>query len=342
MNFLGKEIGKNKYPFIVAELSCNHEGNLQQAKDLINAAKEAGADAVKIQVYTPEDMTIDIDNTYNNPDFAIKNGLWKGNTLYDLYTKAQTNYELAARMFEYASFIEIPIFASVFSKQGIEFLEKLGCPAYKIASFELVDIPLIQEVAKTNKPIVLSTGMSTDNEIWDIAPHIENRKIIFLHCVSAYPTRLEESNLWRIRWLNENTNELIGFSDHTEGLLAAQIACGMGACMIEKHLYTGNSASEDAVFSLTPTAFKFFVKACRRAAEASFETTSIEEGYSRQFRRSLYVVRDITEGEEFTAHNIRSIRPSYGLPPSMYESILTRKASMDIKAGTALKEEHLK
>lgn len=345
MEFLGKTLGKNHYPFIVAEISCNHEGSLTHAKELIAAAKEAGADAVKFQLYDADDMTYIFENVdfkdTSIQDFIIKAGPWKGRALNELYTKTGTPYEWVQVLFEYAKSVNIPLFASVFSSRGIKVLEENNCPAYKIASFELVDIPLIREVAKTKKPIVLSTGMAIEKEIWDVADHIESKDIILLHCVSAYPTRLEETNLWRIKHLSEITGELIGFSDHTEGHLAAQIACGMGAVMIEKHLYLGGATSEDAGFSLTPQAFKFFVKACRRAAETSFESTSIEESYSRQFRRSLYAVKDISKGEQFTTENVRSIRPSYGLPPSRYFSVLSKIASTNIKAGTALKEEHL-
>ena len=345
MNFLGKELGKNKYPFIVAEISCNHEGSLTHAKELIAAAKEAGADAVKFQLYDADDMTY-CGNWFNYSDGSnglfVKNGPWKGQHLHSLYQKTGTPYEWVSILFEYAKSVNIPLFASVFSEKAIKTLEENNCPAYKIASFEIVDTELVKKVCATNKPVVFSTGMATAQEIYSIIDNVENKDIILLHCVSAYPTMLEEANLWRMKWLNEITGESVGFSDHTEGHLAAQIACGMGAVMIEKHLYLGGGTSEDAGFSLTPQAFKFFVKACRRAAEASFESTSIEESYSRQFRRSLYTVKDVVAGEPFTNENVRSIRPSFGLPPARYSDTLTKKAKINIRAGTALKEEHLK
>ena len=336
VNFLGKEIGKNKYPFIVAEISCNHQGNLLQAKELIHGAKEAGADAVKIQVYTADEMTLNVPLE----EFYIKKGLWRGRELYSLYASTQTDYNLADDIINYCREINIPWFASVFGKDGLSFLESKGCPAYKIASFELPDIGLIKEVAKTKKPIVLSTGMASYDEIgraWSIT----TGDCILLHCVSAYPTPLEEINLWRISKLQEQWGEPVGFSDHTTGHLAAQIACGMGACMIEKHLYTGAPGAEDAEFSLTPTAFKFFVQACRRAAEASFEATSLDEENNKQFRRSLYVVKDVPKGKSFDTNDIRSIRPSYGLPPSELDMVLTKKAKYNLLKGEALKMEHL-
>lgn len=346
MNFLGKEIGKNKYPCIIAEISCNHEGSLTHAKELIAAAKEANADAVKFQLYDADDMTYCgkwFNYSDNTNDFFIKAGKWKGQHLHTLYQKTGTPYEWVQVLFEYAKGVNIPLFASVFSERGIKTLEENNCPAYKIASFELNDTNLIAKAAMTSKPLVLSTGMATDREIENaLLRTYQGLTPILLHCISAYPTRLEEARLYRIQQMRKRFSCLVGFSDHTEGYLAAQIACGMGACMIEKHLYLGGATSEDATFSLTPSAFKFFVKACRRAAESSFETISMEEGYSKQFRRSLYVVKDISKGEIFTPDNIRSIRPSYGLSPSMYNNVIGLRATMEIKAGTGLKEEHLK
>lgn len=349
MIFLGKKLGKNKLPFIVAELSCNHQGSIQQAKDLIYAAKEAGADAVKIQVYLADEMTFDKKN-YVGPqnnyevtnEFHVNDGPWKNQHLYNLYSKTQTDYDLAQGMMIYAEQIKIPLFASVFSQKSLNWLEVYECPAYKIASFEITDTNLIRKVAKTAKPIVISTGMASLDEIDQAMQCVNPENCILLHCVSGYPTKLEHASLHKITQLrNFYIRATIGFSDHTRGITAGPLACAMGARMIEKHLAMPGTCPEDAAFSLHPDEFKKYVTACKVAAQATFEVEVPEEQSSRQFRRSLYVVKDIKKGDNFTLDNVKSIRPNYGLPSYMLTKVILMKASQDIQAGTALTNEHL-
>jgi pseudaminic acid synthase len=340
VNFLDKKLGKNQYPFIVAEISCNHEGNLQQARDLIYAAKEVGADAVKIQTYFGSCMTGDYIS--QNTDFVIKDGQWKGQNLQELYIKTGLGREeWVPALFQYADDIEIPFFSSVFSERGLKLLEAENCPAYKIASFEIVDLELIKAVAKTGKPIVISTGMASYNEIASVYANINLDNLILMHCVSAYPTKIQECNLWKVSQYKKMYTPMVGFSDHTRGVMAGPLAVAAGAVMLEKHLALPNTNPEDASFSLHPDEFKTYVQRCRIAAEAMMETECLDEQASRQFRRSLYVVKDIKKGEQFTNENIRCIRPSYGLSPHRYLEVLREKAVKDIKAGTALTEEML-
>jgi N-acetylneuraminate synthase len=341
MIFLGQELDKNKPPFIVAELSCNHQGDTNQAIKLLQSARDAGADAVKIQVYTADDMTIDIKYPQHKREFVIENGLWAGNELYQLYQKTQTDLELAITLINYAQTNNIPIFASVFSQKSLSLLEEMKLQAYKIASFELVDLPLIRKVAKTGKSIVLSTGMASLEEIDEAVNCCNPANTALLHCVSAYPTKLEQANLWRVQWLSDlYPSCAIGFSDHTRGITAGPLACAMGARIIEKHIAIPETNPEDAAFSLHPDEFKTYVQNCKKAAEATFKTEVPEEQASRQFRRSLYAVKDIMEGEAFTPNNVRSIRPSYGLAPKLYNKLICgMRASREIKAGTALTKD---
>ena len=350
MILFGQQLSKNNYPLIVAELSCNHEGSLAQAKELIKAAKEATADAVKIQVYTADDMTYPYGINKTEPgkfikekcDFIVKEGPWKNHHLYYLYEKTQTPYEWVPELFAYAKEINIPIFASVFSLKGLSLLEELNCPAYKIASFELPDLALIRKVAKTNKPVILSTGMASTDDIDQAMQCVNPRNVVLMHCVSAYPGKDNEQNLWKITQLDKYYGCPIGYSDHTNGVLAAQLSIAMGARVIEKHMVlSASSHSEDSSFSLSPTEFRSFAKYCRAAAEATFVKEVPGEESSKQFRRSLYVVKDIAKGESFTLSNVRTIRPSYGLSPSMLSNVLVSRATCDLKAGTALKREHL-
>lgn len=338
MILFGQRIGKYLKPVIVAEISCNHSGSLDQAKQLIKAAKDATADAVKIQVYSEFDMTINKEFT----DFYVKDGPWKGKHLYDLYTQTQTPYDWVPELFAYAKEINIPIFASVFSLKGLSLLEELECEVYKIASFELTDLPLIRKVAKTGKTVILSCGMASLDEIDQAMSCVNPDNSILMHCVSSYPTKFEEANLWNIERLQNFYRRPVGFSDHTEDNDAAALAVAKGACVIEKHLVrTANDPTEDSAFSLSETEFKFFSKRCRKTVTALEKKEVPGELASKQFRRSLYVVKDIKKGENFTPDNVRSIRPSYGLPPSMYSTVIISRASEDIKAGTALKKEHL-
>lgn len=337
MIFMGQELGKNKLPFIVAEISCNHEGSSQQAKELVRSAKAAGANAVKFQIYTEDDMTLESYGT----DFVVKEGQWAGRALHSLYKKTKTDFNLADDIVHECNQIGIHWFASIFGLKGLSWGETYKCPAYKIASFELTDLPLIRKVAKTAKPVVLSTGMGNLEEIDEAYHCCVPHNTALLHCVSAYPTKLEEANLWRVQWLADlYPQAIVGFSDHTRGIIAGPLACAMGARIIEKHIALPGTEPEDAAFSLHPDEFKQYAQACRVAAQATFKVEVEAEAHSRQFRRSLYAVKDIQEGEVFTPANIRSIRPSYGLPPKMYTRLIAgMRATKKIKAGTALTKE---
>lgn len=349
MIFLGKELGSNKYPFITAELSCNHGGSLEQAKKLIQAAKEAGADAVKIQVYTPDEMTYGekVDggehfNKFISEDFTVKSGTWKGDNLYNLYQITQTDYELAQNMFAFAKQIEIPMFASVFSLKSLHWLETvIECPAYKIASFEITDTNLIRKIAKTGKPVVISTGLASMSDIDQAVLCVCPENLILLHCVSAYPTKLEQTNLWKIPHYKKMFTPNVGFSDHTRGTYAGAFAVAAGAIMLEKHLTLDGADTEDKAFSLHPDEFVRYVTLCKAAALAMFNAAVPDEDASRQFRRSIYVVKDVRKDDLLTWDNLKAIRPSYGYPASMLNIITSsgKHFTHDIKAGTALKQE---
>lgn len=331
MNIAGREIEGNNPPYCVAEISGNHCGKLETALKLIKAAKDCGADAVKFQCYTPDELTLNSDKE----DFIIKEGLWKGRKLYDLYESAYTPREWFGWIFEQGKRSGITVFSSVFSKEGVDFLEEMGCPAYKIASMEITDIPLIQYAASKGKPIIFSTGMASFEE------KVEACRVagdcLPLACISGYPTPIAEVRLgmgWSIF-------PKIGISDHTKGIEIPIAATVLGACLIEKHFTLDRSnGSEDAEFSLEPHEFKQMVKSVKNVWQAMQPSESKSEEASRQLRRSLYVVEDVKNGEVFTEKNVRSIRPSYGMPPKELPSILENCcATMDIPAGTALKEE---
>jgi len=340
----GREIGANCPPFIIAEMSGNHNGEKKKALDLIEAASKAGADAVKLQTYTADTITI---NSQSN-EFKIKEGLWKGRTLYELYDEAHTPWEWHEDLFDKAKELGIILFSSPFDFTAVDFLENLATPAYKIASFELLDLPLVHKVAKTGKPMIMSTGMASRQEIKEAlytASSAELREIILLHCVSGYPTPTSEINLKMIRELSEEFNVLVGLSDHTMGTIASTAAVALGACVIEKHFTLSRSdGGPDAAFSLEPSELRELVISCRTAWESlgdgGFKRAESEK-VNLMFRRSLYVVEDIAMGEKFTEKNIRSIRPGYGLAPKNLPNILGEKARFFIKKGTALNENHI-
>jgi len=336
--FLNKKLG-SEYPFIVAEISCNHEGRITQAFELVEAAKTAGADAVKIQIYNPEDMTLNMDTAW----FNIENSSWNARTLWELYTKTRTDYHIAFEIMRYANEVDIPCFASVFSREGLAWAEKQACPAYKIASFELTDLDLIKAVAETGKPVVISTGMASEAEIHVIDGHVPFDNLILMHCMSAYPTKLSQTNLWRIGWLKERFTPMVGFSDHTMGIAAGPLAVAAGAVMLEKHLCLRGTDPEDAKFSLYPDEFETYVKQCRQASEAYQPSECPDEASSHQFRRSIYITRDIQAGERFTRENTKVIRPAYGLHGHYYPKLLANNitAKIDLKAGEPLRMEHV-
>lgn len=331
-----REIGCGLPPYIVVEISGNHGGDLDKALHLIEIAKWAGADAVKTQCYEPQTLTLDCDS----PDFILKDGPWKGRRLFDLYGNAHTPLSWHPRLYEHAHGAGIPIFSSVFDFSSVDLLERLGCPAYKIASMEIVDIPLIRYAAKTGKPLIISTGMSTAEERGKALAASDRNNTAMLHCVSGYPTPVEEAGLWRFDGL-KRVHQRVGISDHSLGWEVPIMATAMGACIIEKHLcLSRDDGSEDADFSLEPAEFKTMCNMVRSAWKACrlSDNNIPSEQSSRQLRRSLYVVQDMHKGEHFTPEKVRSIRPGYGLPPEYIDKVIGREAITDIKRGTALTE----
>jgi pseudaminic acid synthase len=335
MNIDGRDIGGNLPPYIVAEVGANHCGSLDTALALIKAAKKAGADAVKFQCYTPDTITIDCDK----PDFIIKDGPWKGRKLYELYAKAHTPFEWFPVLFEYARTVGITLFSSVFDETSVDLLESLRCPAYKIASMEITDTNLIRYAAKTGKPLIISTGMATDDEIHRALGAAAATRVLLLNCVSGYPSEVSEVDLKRLQSLNWfNT----GISDHTLGVDIPIAATVLGAKVIEKHFIlnflpdAAGDLPEDADFSMDQQEFAAMVHAVNQVWQAMRPSRAKSEESSRQLRRSLYIVKDMKAGECFTRDNVRSIRPAYGMPPVMLEDVLHRIAARDIERGTAL------
>lgn len=337
----GQDIGAGHPPYIIAELSGNHNGDMERAFKLIDAAKSAGADAVKLQTYTADTITID----HDGPGFVIEGGIWNGRRLYELYREAHTPWEWHPALFEYARKVGIACFSSPFDRSAIDMLERLGAPAYKIASFEIVDTPLIRYAAKTGKPLVISTGMASRAEIDSalVAARQGSGDIALLHCISGYPTPIEEANLLRIPALAQTYNCPIGLSDHTLGVEAAIAAVALGAAIIEKHITLARAdGGPDAAFSLEPDELTKMVQGARAAfsalGSAEFERATSEQG-NIAFRRSLYAVQDIAAGEVFTDMNVRSIRPGLGLPPSLLPDVLGARATRPIPRGTPLSAE---
>lgn len=338
-----RRVGPGQPTYLVAEMSANHRQDFDQAVKLIEAAKAAGADAIKLQTYTPDTITIDSDNQY----FRISKGtLWEGRKLYDLYGEAYTPWDWHSRLQAIAAKLNLDFFSTPFDDSAVDFLEGMNVPVYKIASFEIVDLPLLRRVARTGKPIILSTGMATLAEIDEAVRTIRNEHsapLALLKCTSAYPAPPEEMNLRTIPHLAEAFNLPVGLSDHTLGVSVAVAAVSLGACLIEKHFTLSRHVSgPDGLFSLEPQEFKEMVEAVRTAERAlgkvSYEVTE-REAASRNFRRSLFVVQDMRAGESFTLENVRSIRPGYGLHTRYLESVLGRRANQDIPGGTPLSWE---
>ena len=332
MDIAGHKVGSGQRPFVIAEISGNHCGSIERAKRLIKAAKYAGADAVKTQCYEADTLTLNI----NRPDFIIQEGLWRGRSLYELYGKACTPMGWHEELYNYAKAEKITIFSSVFDRSGVDLLEHLGCPCYKIASFEMVDTPLISYAAKTGKPLIISTGLACNNEIIE-ANIASGQKAAFLHCTSEYPGTIEHANLGRAKEIDLllGFNNIIGISDHTLGYAIPIAATALGINIIEKHLkLTYGPESEDDPFSLTPEVFKTMTIAVKQIYEALQVRQT--NGSSRQLRRSLYVVEDIEAGAEFTLYNVRSIRPGYGLPPKFLNQLIGQKAKKSFRRGDRL------
>jgi N-acetylneuraminate synthase len=335
----GRRVGAGVPPFIVAELSANHGGSLERALKVIEAAKAAGADAVKLQTYTPDTMTID----HDGPDFRIKGGLWDGRRLYELYQEAHTPWDWHKVLFAKARELGVTVFSTPFDDTAVELLEELQTPAYKIASFEMIDLPLIRRVAGTGKPTIMSTGMATPEEIGEAVEAFRaggGRDLALLHCVSGYPTPAEQSNLRRIPRLVAEFGFPVGLSDHTLGIEVAIAAVALGACMIEKHFTLCRAdGGPDSAFSLETEELAALVRGAGAAFAAlgtGADARSEVERRNRVFRRSLYAVADIEAGEILTAENIRIIRPGFGLAPKHLPDVMGRHARCALPRGTAL------
>ncbi|MCI8899247.1 MAG: pseudaminic acid synthase [Lachnospiraceae bacterium] len=342
ININGRMVGDGHPAYIIAEMSANHAGSMERALELIHVAKESGADCVKIQTYTPDTMTIDCGNEY----FHIGKGTWEGENLYSLYRKAYTPWEWQAQLRDEAARVGIDFLSTAFDRTSVDFLEELGVRFYKIASFELVDIPLLEYIASRNKPVILSTGMGTIEEITEAVNAIYstgNRQLALMKCSSAYPAKSEEMNLATIRDLRARFDIPVGLSDHSMGAFSAATAVAMGACIVEKHFCVSRAIENpDSVFSMEPDEFADMVRQVREVEKAmgtvSYGVTAQEESNSC-FRRSLFVVQDIAAGEKLTPDNIRSIRPAYGLKPKYYRDVLGRTAKCDLRRGTPLTPE---
>ena len=321
----GRKVGDGNPAYIIAEMSANHAGSLQRAKEMIHVAKEVGADCVKIQTYTPDTMTIDCHNQY----FDISEGTWKGMNLYELYQQAYTPWEWHEELRDEAAKAGIDFLSTPFDKTSVDFLEKIGMSFYKIASFELVDIPLLEYIASKGKPIIMSTGMGNLEEITEAVEAIYaqgNHQLVLMKCSSAYPAKVEEMNLSTIVDLRQRFHLPVGLSDHSMGYFSAATAVAMGANVIEKHFCISRAIKNpDSTFSMEPEEFREMVLQVREVEKAK---GTVRYGVSKQeesnacFRRSLFVVQDVAAGESFTEKNVRSIRPAYGLKPKYYKEIL--------------------
>lgn len=345
MKINNKIIGNNNPVFIVAELSANHLQNFDNAVKLIREASKAGVDAIKLQTYTADTITIDSNNEY----FQIKQGtLWDGKTLHSLYKEAYTPWEWQPKLKKIAEEEGLICFSSPFDRTAVDFLEDMNVPAYKVASFEITDIPLIEYIASKGKPIILATGIATLSDIEEAinaCRRMGNNKIAVLKCTSAYPAPLDEMNLKTIPNLFETFGVIPGLSDHTLGVSIPIAATALGAKIIEKH-FTLNRADggPDGDFSLEPEELKLMVKSIREVekaiGEVNYQLTD-KAKKSREFSRSLFIIKDIKKGEKFTKDNVRSIRPGFGLEPKYLNEILGKESISDIKKGTPLKWEHI-
>ncbi len=335
-----RSIGAGQPTYVVAEISANHNQKIETAVEIFKAARDAGADAVKLQTYTPETLTIRSDAEY----FRIGSGtLWDGRTLYDLYEEAYTPWDWHPKLQKIATELGLDLFSTPFDSTAVDFLEGLEMPAYKVASFEIVDLPLIEYIGSKGKPVIISTGMATLGEIEEAVRVVRDagaRQIALLRCVSAYPAPPDEMNLRTIPHMSEAFGVPVGLSDHTLGIAVPAAAVALGASLVEKHLTLSRDLpGPDSAFSLEPHEFKAMVAAIRTVEKALGSIrygASEHEKNSLAFRRSLFVVKDMRAGEFFTAENVRSIRPGYGLAPRYYEKIIGCKATRDIKKGTPL------
>ncbi len=340
----GVKVSNENPPYIIAELSANHNGSIDRAKKTILEAKKSNVAAVKIQTYTPDTMTI----RSKKPDFLIKKGLWKERTLYDLYSEAYTPFEWHKDLFEYAKKIGITIFSSPFDESAVDLLESLNTPAYKVSSFELVDLPLIKCIAKKKKPMIISTGMASLSEIEDA---IETAKIngcneiAIMHCISSYPAKPNELNLKSIKILKKTFNILVGFSDHTLGNKSCMTAVALGAALVEKHFTLSRSdGGVDSQFSAEPSEMKSLVKNCNdiyiSLGEEVFKRSNNEKS-NLVFRRSLYFVENLKKGDFIKKNHIRRIRPGFGLSPKYFNKIIGAKLKKNVEKGDRVSLENV-
>jgi len=340
----GRKIGQNFCPYIIAELSANHNGDIQRALRILDMAKECGADAVKLQTYTQDTLTIDCDRD----EFKVEGGLWHGRTLYDLYAEAHMPWHWHKPLFERAKQLGITIFSSPFDNSAVDMLEQLGAPAYKIASFEVIDLPLIRYVAKTGKPLIISTGMANQQEIGEAvfaAREAGCKELIVLHCVSGYPAPAQDYNLRTIPDIAQQFDVLTGLSDHTIDNATAITSIALGACMIEKHVTLDRAGGgPDDSFSLEKNELLALCQDSKKAWSAlgtvNYERKKSEAG-NIIFRRSLYVVEDIAAGDILTAENVRSIRPGNGMAPKHYDVVIGKTAKHPLQKGTPLSFEYI-
>jgi len=332
---------KNNEIYFIAEMSANHGGSLENALEIVRQVAKTGADCLKIQTYTADSITIDCDNEY----FQIKGGLWDGYKLYDLYTDAGTPYEWQARIKEECEKYGMDFLSTPFDNAAVDFLEQIGCEAYKIASFELVDIPLIEYAASKGKPMIISCGMGSVEEIQDAVDackRVGNSQIILLKCCSEYPANWADMKLGNIPDMKERFECPIGLSDHSEGSIAAVVGVALGACVIEKHVKLENVESADSKFSMTITEFGQMVSDARNAkliSRGPDYSLSEKEKSSTVFRRSLFAVKDIEEGEILTFENVRSIRPSNGIAPKYFRNIEGKKSPYKLRKGDPITKE---
>lgn len=335
----GRPIGAAYPPYVICELSGNHNGSLERALAMVDAAAATGCDAIKIQTYTADTITMDVDR----PEFKIHGGLWDGRSLYELYQEAQTPFEWHRAIFARAAARGVTIFSSPFDETAIDLLDGLGVPAFKIASFEAVDLPLIRYAAARGKPLIISTGMANLAEIEaakDAALSAGAAGVVLLHCVSSYPAALEDANVRTVADMAARFDCPIGLSDHTHGAAASVAAIALGASVIEKHFTLARAdGGPDAAFSLEPAEFTALVRDCKDAwtalGRAHYDLLGSEKA-NRQFRRSLYVAADVKAGEVLSRANVRSIRPGNGLPPTEMDKVLGRLAARDLKRGEPL------
>lgn len=340
-----REVGPEHDVFVVAELSANHHGRLEEAEALVRAAKDCGADAVKLQTYTADTITLASDR----PEFRVGGGtLWDGRTLHDLYSEAYTPWDWQPRLKELAESLGLECFSTPFDETAVDFLEGMGVPAHKVASFEVVDLPLLERIGRTRKPVIMSTGMATLAELDEAVRTLRAAgcpELALLKCTSSYPAPPEEANLRSIPALGTCFDAVPGLSDHTPGSVVPVAAVALGACIVEKHFTLSRAVpGPDSAFSLEPDEFAHMVAAVRTARRAlgrvTFGPTPHEEK-SLQFRRSLFVVEDVRAGEQLTTRNVRSIRPAAGLHPRALREVLGRRAARDLARGTPLRRDHV-